>query len=199
MTIAHRKPRTDTRDELIRVGAEIIAQKGFNNTGLEEILKAASVPKGSFYYYFDSKEDFGLAVVDSMATDVQEHICRLLKDSAVPPLQRIRNWIEAGIDRMDVVSCCRGCPIGSLSQEMASQHDVFRRRLEDIFQQWKASLATVLEEARAAGEIRQDSDVDALAECLLMGWEGASLRAIVTKSTKPLEQFRDILFTRVLV
>ncbi|MGH8672403.1 MAG: TetR/AcrR family transcriptional regulator, partial [Burkholderiales bacterium] len=54
--------RTQTREELVKVGAHIIAQHGFNTTGIEEVLKRAKVPKGSFYYYFASKEDFGLAV-----------------------------------------------------------------------------------------------------------------------------------------
>jgi len=45
-------------------GAEIIHLKGFNHTGVQEVLRAAGVPKGSFYNYFKNKEDFGLQVID---------------------------------------------------------------------------------------------------------------------------------------
>jgi AcrR family transcriptional regulator len=54
----------NTRDKLIGVSVELIMLKGFNNTGIAEILSKAGVPKGSFYYYFKSKEDLGLAVID---------------------------------------------------------------------------------------------------------------------------------------
>jgi len=54
----------NTKSRLIEIGAEIIHLKGFNHTGIKEILEAAQVPKGSFYHYFESKEDFGLQVID---------------------------------------------------------------------------------------------------------------------------------------
>lgn len=52
--------RTDTREELVRVGTGIIAKKGFSITGIDAVLKTTGVPKGSFYYYFSSKEEFGV-------------------------------------------------------------------------------------------------------------------------------------------
>ena len=55
--------RTHKRDDLIRVGRDLIVRQGFNATGLSDILTTAGVPKGSFYYYFESKEDFGLAII----------------------------------------------------------------------------------------------------------------------------------------
>ena len=56
--------RQNTRQKILEVGAEIIHLKGYNHTGLQEILQAAGVPKGSFYNYFKNKEDFGLQVID---------------------------------------------------------------------------------------------------------------------------------------
>ena len=50
------KPRIDKRATLIDIGTAIFTQKGFSSTGLDEIVRAAKVPKGSFYYYFSSKE-----------------------------------------------------------------------------------------------------------------------------------------------
>jgi TetR/AcrR family transcriptional regulator, transcriptional repressor for nem operon len=56
--------RNTTRDDIIRVGLEILGEKGFNSCGIDAVLKTAKIPKGSFYYYFPSKEEFGLAVLD---------------------------------------------------------------------------------------------------------------------------------------
>src|SRR5690606_415387 len=62
-----RSPRAETRARLIHVGTEILSEKGFVSTGLDEVLRRAGVPKGSFYHYFSSKADFGHAVVDNYA------------------------------------------------------------------------------------------------------------------------------------
>ena len=56
--------QTNTREEIIRKGAELIHAQGFNATGLQQILQAVGIPKGSFYFYFKSKEDFGLEIID---------------------------------------------------------------------------------------------------------------------------------------
>ena len=56
--------RIETRQSLIQVGTDVIGSHGFNPTGLNTVLKTAGVPKGSFYYYFASKEEFGLAIID---------------------------------------------------------------------------------------------------------------------------------------
>ena len=190
--------RADTRDELIRVGTELIAERGFNTTGIESVLKAARVPKGSFYYYFASKDDFGLAVIDGFASEYARRLDAFLGNREFSPLQRIRNYLQAGIAAMGDCRCAKGCPIGNLGQEMANRNELFRIRLEAVFQGWKRRFADCLEEAKEAEEISQDSDVGQLAEFLLAGWEGASLRGKVTKSVKPMEDFVQVLFDKVL-
>ena len=190
--------RTDTREELVRVGTEIIAKKGFNTTGIDAVLKTAGVPKGSFYYYFPSKEAFGVAVIDHFAVEYQRKLDSYLTDQRFSPLTRIRNYLEAGVCAAGNHRCSHGCPIGNLSQELASQNEKFRTRLEQVFIAWQRRLADCLEQARQAGEIAADSDVERLAEFLLMGWEGAILRAKVTQSVKPMRDFITILFSKVL-
>jgi len=53
-----------TKNRIIQKGAELVYLKGFNNTGIQEVLQAAEVPRGSFYFYFKNKEEFGLCLVD---------------------------------------------------------------------------------------------------------------------------------------
>ncbi|MCA0315662.1 MAG: TetR family transcriptional regulator C-terminal domain-containing protein [Candidatus Melainabacteria bacterium] len=59
------KRRGETRDKLIEAGLQLMLAKGYTNTGIQEIVNQAGVPKGSFYHYFDSKESFALAIIDS--------------------------------------------------------------------------------------------------------------------------------------
>ena len=72
--------RNTTRDDIIRVGLEILGEKGFNSCGIDAVLKSAKIPKGSFYYYFPSKEEFGLAVLDLFAVQAKAHAESYLHD-----------------------------------------------------------------------------------------------------------------------
>ena len=190
--------RTATRQQLIDTGREIIAQQGFGTTGINAVLSNAGVPKGSFYYYFKSKEDFGLAVIDASAQSYAERLAGFLTDTEQPPLQRIRNYLEDGLSNMSDDCCSCGCLIGNLGQELSGHNEVFRQRLNAVFQSWEQQFSRCLGEARCRGDISADSDPDQLAQMLLIGWEGAILRAKVTKSTEPMQVFISVLFDRLL-
>lgn len=190
--------RQQTRDDILAAGMDLISRQGFNATGIEAVLKRAKVPKGSFYYYFDNKEDFGLAVIERFAQRFGDRLAALLAAEEVAPLARIRNYLEGGLERFEGNCCSKGCLVGNLGQEMADQHERFRRRLEEIFLTWQGQFAECLRQAQTAGEISGDLDPQATAEFLLSGWEGALLRAKVMKSTRPLRAFISILFDRVL-
>ena len=189
--------RTKKRDELIQVGKEIIVQQGFKASGLKNILTTANIPKGSFYYYFDSKEDFGLAIINDFAQEYRQRLENILGDRTYSPLVRLRNYFELKIADMEASGCSDGCLIGNLAQELSSQNEQFRDRLNQVFAEWEQYFVRCLQAAYEAGEISSDRHSD-LAKFILSSWEGAILQAKVTKSVLPMQTFVDILFTRVL-
>lgn len=191
--------RIETRQLLIQVGTEVIGSHGFNPAGLNTVLKNAGVPKGSFYYYFASKEDFGLAVIDEFAIAYAEKITYFLSNEAMSPLQRIRAYLENGLDIIREDQCKRGCLIGTLGQELSSQYETFRIRLDQIFEGWKKQFIPCLEAAIDRGELPKNSDAEQLSEFLLSGWQGAILRAKMNSTTSPLQTFIDIVFSCVLI
>ncbi len=190
--------RTETRNELIKVGTEIISQHGFSTTGINAVLSTAGVPKGSFYYYFSSKEDFGLAVIDDSAQAYAERIDSFLSDSNYSPLTRIANYMKSSMANIEAGECKTGCLIGNLSQELCSQNEKFRARLDEVFRGWQRQFARCLDEAKGAGEIAPDADTERLAEYLLAGWQGAILRSKMCKTVAPMQSFMDIAFSQVL-
>ena len=197
--------RTKKRDELIQVGKDLIVRQGFKSTGLNDILTTANIPKGSFYYYFDSKEDFGLAIVDDFAREYRQQLEIILGDReaypkgnrAYSPLTRLRNYFELKIADMEASGCTDGCLIGNLAQELSSQNELFRDRLNQVFAEWEQYFVRCLQAAYEAGEISSDRHED-LAKFILSSWEGAILQAKVTKSVLPMQTFVDVLFTQVL-
>ncbi|GHE21584.1 TetR/AcrR family transcriptional regulator [Halomonas urumqiensis] len=188
-----------TRDSLIRIGAELIAEQGYTATGINAVLTRAGVPKGSFYHYFSSKEDFGLAVIDAFAEEYDARLAVIFEDLSLSPLQRLRRYLEVGKADMASWDHCRGCLIGNLGQELSAHSERFRARLDQVFRGWEARLVECLEAARDAGELDAESELEALAGFIMAGWEGAILRAKTVKSLQPMECFERILFTHLLV
>lgn len=190
--------KKDTRGEIIRIGTDMISLHGYNATGIDAVLKQAEVPKGSFYHYFGSKEEFGLAVIDHFAERYEQRLDTFLNDEEVTPLNRLRNYLDNGLAHLAQNQCTRGCLIGNLGQELADQNERFRVRLEEIFRAWKERFATCLREAQLVGELATDLDPVVLAGFILSGLEGALLRAKVMKSPQPLGDFIETLFVAVL-
>jgi TetR/AcrR family transcriptional regulator, transcriptional repressor for nem operon len=190
--------KRDTRSEIIRIGTDFISRQGFNATGIDAVLREAKIPKGSFYHYFKSKEDFGLAVIDHFAERYDQRLDTFLSDEEVTPLNRIRNYLESGLMRLEQNLCSKGCLIGNLGQELADSNERFRSRLDEIFNSWKDRFADCLRDAQEAGELSGDVDPGVMACFILSGWEGAILRAKVMKSPQPIRDFIEILFASAL-
>lgn len=191
--------RIETRQLLIQVGTEVIGKHGFNPTGLNTVLKMAGVPKGSFYYYFASKEEFGMAIIDEFAIAYDEKIAHFLSNSNIRPLKRIREYLEDGLATIREGKCKRGCLIGTLGQELSSQNETFRKRLDRAFEGWKQQFNQCLKQAVEQGELSESMDIEQLSEFILSGWQGAILRAKMNSSIIPLQAFIDIVFDHVLI
>ena len=80
-----REDLVDTRELLLRAGLEVLTEKGFSATGIDEILGRVGVPKGSFYHYFASKEAFGLSLIERYGKFFARKLDRHLLNSDLPP------------------------------------------------------------------------------------------------------------------
>jgi TetR/AcrR family transcriptional regulator, transcriptional repressor for nem operon len=187
-----------TKEALLEAGTHIILEKGYNHMGIQEVLQAAGVPKGSFYYYFPSKADFGLQIIERFAAAYTRRLDQCLGDTTASPLTRLRRHLEQSLSQFESRGCRRGCLIGNLSQELADQNDVFRERLETVLTIWRERYTCLFREAQEVGELRADLDPEGLAEFYLNSFEGALLRAKVHKSMQPMRLFMTIMFDDVL-
>jgi TetR/AcrR family transcriptional repressor of nem operon len=190
--------RAETRSRLVQIGTEILSEKGFDTTTIDEVLQRSGVPKGSFYYYFPSKAEFGLAVIDNYAFLWEQKLTRLLRDPNVRPLQRVRNYIVEAARALETHEFRRGCLIGNMGQELGGLDDVFRERILGVLNSWTGFLAECLRQGQDAGEIRADLNVRQIASFFWFSWEGAILKAKLERSTLPLDQFTEVTFKSIL-
>jgi TetR/AcrR family transcriptional repressor of nem operon len=179
----------ETREALIRCGTEVLTEQGFMATGIDHILKQVGVPKGSFYHYFQSKEAFGLAVLDNYARYFAQRLDRWLLDESLSPLERLVGFVQNAKSGMARHDYRRGCMVGNLGQEVGMLPDGFRDILESILQDWQGRLRQCLLAAQAVGELGKGADCAELAAFFWIGWEGAVLRARLVKSDAPLNTF----------
>ena len=190
--------KENTKDKILRIGAEIIHRKGFNHTGLQEILQAAKVPKGSFYNYFKSKEDFGLQVIDFYAEHFKGMVAGIVKEGALSPLGKVKGILDAFITFFGSKGYICGCPIGNLSQEMGDLSPVFRGKLKRAMDTMVGCYVELLAAAKEAGEISPDLDVMETSLFIVTSWQGALIRMKIEKGHKPLENHKRFIFDYVL-
>jgi TetR/AcrR family transcriptional repressor of nem operon len=188
----------NSKNRILEVGAEIIHLKGFNHAGIQEILDVAGVPKGSFYNYFKSKEDFGLQVIDHFVNDLTLLTSDTIGDRSLSPLQKTRKILVQFITFFESKNYAYGCPIGNLSQEMGDLSPAFQVKLKDAIDSMAGMYAELLSEAQLEGEISESLDVKDAAYFIVSSWHGALIRMKVEKSSEPLKNHLKFIFDYVL-
>lgn len=186
--------RGDTKRALIWCGTELLTERGFQITGIDEVLKRVGVPKGSFYHFFSNKHEFGEAVIQNYVEYYARKMERIFDDETVSPLSRLRAFVDDAKRGMLKYGYRRGCLIGNLGQELASIDDVFREQLEAVLITWEQRVEGCLQLAIEAGELEANSDAAAISRFFWIGWEGAVLRAKLTRNAEPLDQFAGMFF-----
>ena len=189
---------SNTRERIIETGAEIIHRKGFNHAGIQEILTAAGVPKGSFYNYFKSKNDFGLAIIDYFSDHFTQIASKTLNDTAISPLNRIYQFLTAFMDHFESQNYAGGCPIGNLAQEMGDLNPEFRTKLKKSIDMMIDAYVQVLAAAQHDGKIANSLNIKDTASFIVAGWHGAIIQMKLTKSLTPLRNHRKFIFDYVL-
>ncbi len=191
--------QTGTRDHLLATGLELLHARGFHACGVQDIIQAADVPKGTFYTHFDSKEQFGAEVLGRYWERRAGAATRILSDETRTPLARLKAYFAAKTAARAPDAAYTGCMIGNFSAELATDSRLVRDRLGTVFAAWTNLLATCIREAQSAGEISTQADPDTLAAFLIDAFEGAVLRSKVDRDTTALARFQAVVFTTILV
>jgi TetR/AcrR family transcriptional repressor of nem operon len=192
-------PNGDTRARILEVGAQAIADKSFNSCGLAEILKRAGVPKGSFYHYFGSKEDFGVALIEKASEEFVEFLRPIIGNRRKSALQRLRAIFELSRESCMANGAARQCLVPKLALETSQLSEPVHAAVKCAYDQWSALIARVIREAQAAGEIGRNHDPDRLANVLVMLWEGATIRMQIDRSLRPVDDFLAFVFDSLLL
>lgn len=175
------------REDLLRIGVAVFTEKGFHNTPVDEIVGAAGVPKGSFAYYFGSKDAYTVLVIERYAEYFNKKLDRILSDTTAEPIDRIKAFMDEATEGMERYAFRRGCLVGNLGQELAALDETFRGVLLAAVRGWQVRVRACLEEAQQIGQLSAGVDTDGLARLFWYAWEGAVLGSKLEKSRAPLD------------
>jgi TetR/AcrR family transcriptional regulator, transcriptional repressor for nem operon len=180
---------SDAREKILATAQSLIELRGYSALGVAEICKDAGVPKGSFYYFFESKEALALAVMDEHWASQRQDWARILSGAA-EPLERLRQLFEAtqagqlaGQQSCGTVS---GCMFGNLTLEMSNQTEAIRERLQQIFDAQVDMVAAVVSEALDRGQVTVADPREAAASVVAQ-LEGHVLFAKLYNNTQRLD------------
>ncbi len=188
----------DTRQKLIEAGVRAMLEKSYHAVGIKAVLDDVGVPKGSFYHYFKSKEQFGIEVIEHSVGEHLERIKSSLKDRDSSPLQRFRTFFEAGRNCYYNKQYRQACLVSKLATEVSEMSPAMRAALKSGLDQWRTLFAQFIREAQAEGEIDSSHDPEELAGFIQFAWEGAVMRMQVDRDVAPLDRFRTYVFDHLL-
>jgi len=185
------------REDILNAGLKVMFRSGYQGASVRDICAAARAPQGSFTNHFRSKEAFVEEVLDRYFANLKAVVSEALNDKSVTPRQRLKRYLEIISGKLQGAKWNRGCLIGDLSLEASLQSKLLRKRLKEIFREWRTPFARCIAEAQAAGEIDSTFEPVELAEFLLASWEGAILRMKVEGGPAALNRFKSIVFETV--
>ncbi|WP_256378988.1 TetR/AcrR family transcriptional regulator [Beijerinckia sp. L45] len=188
-------PRANVREKIVEAALRLFHERGYNASGIQDIVSRAGVPKGSFYNHFASKEALGL---EAITRDWDEDDLEVLREEGTPPLIRVRRHFELMAGRFFASGFSRGCLLGDFGAELANTNPAIRAKLSLTLHAWTDAVSEALREARAAGDLRADEDVELLARFLLDAWGGCVSRGRVTRDRSAIDDFFKMSFAVVI-
>jgi TetR/AcrR family transcriptional repressor of nem operon len=182
--------RPSVRPRLVEAALDQFHARGFHNCSVDDITKAAGVPKGSFYNHFASKDALA---VEALQQYQQRSVWRTTDDADLPPLTRLRHRYEAMREVLVERGFTRGCLIGNMGTELADLNPEIRAEVQASLDYRSKATTRLLRDAQDAGDLPAHHDPDVLGPFLVNAWEGVVTRTKVCKSTRAMDEFFVVL------
>jgi TetR/AcrR family transcriptional repressor of nem operon len=176
----------DKREAIIFTAARLIHEQGYNKVGIKSILDELSIPKGSFYHYFKSKEDLGLSIIDIYIDDTKGCI-----ESVSNDIKGLKDFFGLFFKRLEEMQLKKGCPVGNLILELSDENESFRTRL----MVWYEMLFRWIEDVLTKESI---DNAEKKAKALVAAFEGTMMLSKLDKDNVHFEIFNEITFCSII-
>ncbi len=189
--------KTDTRNVLLQAGINLLIRKGYSATSINDVVEIAGVPKGSFYYYYKTKEDFVEAAIIEYTVQKRAEMDRHFGNMELSPLNRVRSHFAFGMMRVMAENFESGCLVGHMAQEIASTSPRLRDLMNEMNQAWQGMHQATFEAAIESGELPADTNIPVLIQSLCMLTQGAILESKLTQTTRSFQNAHWLIFEQI--
>jgi TetR/AcrR family transcriptional repressor of nem operon len=195
MRESFRTAKPSVREKIVAAAAERFHALGYNACGVQEIVDAAGVPKGSFYNYFKAKELLAREILDNYWAGAGLDI---LADKSIPPLERLRRHFHHIASRYKKFGFENGCLVSKFVHEASDSTPLLRKDLRRQVARWTALIAEAIREGQADRTISASIDAETTARFLIESWAGATGAMKLAASRAPIDDFFSLAFGTLL-
>lgn len=178
---------THPRERLINTAATLVHQQGWTATGINQILSEAGIPKGSFYYYFRSKEALGVAVIQLHYANIKMLLDRTLANQGLSPDTAIYELLKELTSKDLEMPYKYGCPVTALASEVATQSPALLAEANRCVGLYETAWAQLISRGQKEGLISPTIDPVEFAKTATTTLQGGFLGVRRTSTTEPLE------------
>ena len=187
------------RQKILDQGVQMLMTQGYHGTGINVLLKKVQVPKGSFYNYFESKEEFAAEAITHYIEPFIQRLTHHLENSQINTLTALKRYYSELIDEVEKSDYKGGCLLGNLMGEISDTSQLCKQSLTVAIERYKLLQENALSQAQREGLVRQDKTAESMANLLVNNWQGALLRMKLEQSVQPLQEFYDTLLNDYFV
>ncbi|HEV3342547.1 MAG TPA: TetR/AcrR family transcriptional regulator [Pirellulales bacterium] len=175
----------ETKLRILGAAADLFHKQGVHATSPEQIIEASETGKGQFYHYFKNKE--------GLIHEVLLHYLEAIESGSAPinydieSWQDLEHWFVAHIEAQKRFGMKRGCPFGTIGNEVTENDELIRADMSLLFEVVKNKLVAFFSREKAAGRLTAEANVQPMAELCLAAIQGAMLLGKIRRSAQPVE------------
>lgn len=175
----------DTRMRIIRTAADLFHKQGARATSPDQIIEASRTGKGQFYHYFRSKEGLIHEVLQTYLEEIKTGTARV--NYEIKSWRDLGKWFVAQVELQKSYEMTRGCPFGTLGNEVTENDELIRQDLSLIFEVVKSKLVAFFVREKAKGRLVKQADPERMAEFSIASMQGAMMMGKIKRSSQTVE------------
>jgi len=179
------KRGAETRERIIQAAADLFHKQGVHATSPDEVIEKSNTGKGQFYHYFKNKEGLVHEVLQTHLEAIRTGTAPLKYD--IESWDDLERWFMAQVALQKRFRMKRGCPFGTIGNEVTENDELIRQDLSLIFEVVKGKLAAFFIREKARGTIRPNTNENALADFCIATVQGAMLMGKIKRSSRLVE------------
>jgi AcrR family transcriptional regulator len=174
-----------TKTRIIRVAADLFHKQGVGATSPDQVIEASETGKGQFYHYFKSKEGLVHEVLQTYLDDIAKGTAPLSYE--IDSWDDLERWFFSNIELQKRFRMTRGCPFGTIGNEVTENDELIRQDLSLIFEVVKNKLATFFIKEKAKGRLNPDANEEQMADFCIATIQGAMLLGKIKRNSRTVE------------